>query len=107
MSLAPVNTIPSASFPKPKGAFDRLGEAYSALLLSPLDAVGLLDRPLLRGAIFAGLTAAVLLYVKPEAQFRRAETRPWSLTNPQNPDATPFPWFVVAGTVGSLTALLI
>lgn len=107
MSLQPVSAIPSASFPKPPGTFEKLGEVFQGVVLEPLDAVGLLERPLLRGAIFGGLTAAAVLYLRPEAQFGKQGVRPWSLLNPQDPNSTPFPWFVVAGTVGVLTALMI
>jgi hypothetical protein len=107
MSLQNVSLLPANTFPKPPGAFERLGEIFQGVILEPLDAVGLLERPVLRGAIFGGLVAGAVLYLRPEAQFSKEGQRPWSLLHPQDPNATPFPWFVVAGTVGVMTALMI
>lgn len=102
-----VNSIPPENFPKSPNLFDALGNAWETVIEKPLDAVGLLERPLLRSAVFATGTTIALFYSKPEAQFINGKPRSWSLLNPEDPNSTPFPWFVVTGTIAFLTGLFV
>lgn len=107
--MQPVNSIPPSQFPQlaPSNVWDAVGALWDNTLVNPLNAVGLYDRPLLRGAIATALVGGALYLKKPESQFVNGVARDWSVLNPQDDYATPFPWWFVAGTVGVMVTLFI
>lgn len=73
----------------------------------PLEALGL-QSPYLRFAAFAVLSGLSFNYAKPESMFdEKGAARPWTMTNPDNPDATEFPWWVVSAFLGIFAVLFI
>jgi hypothetical protein len=89
------------------GAMDYLADTWDSYLVTPLDTLGLADKPTLRAFVLGGLAASAIYYYQPEAQFYKGMARPWSVLEPRNDLATPFPWWFMGGSVGVLAYFIL
>jgi len=63
--------------------------------------------PLGRFAVATMATAAVLNVIAPNTMFHGDTARPWSITAPEDSEATNLPWWVVAFAAGAISALFL
>lgn len=89
------------------GALDYLANGWDSYIVAPFDVLGLADKPTLRGFAVGGLASALIYYYQPEAQFYKGVPRPWSVFEPRNELATPFPWWFMGGSVGVLAYFIL
>lgn len=84
-------------------------------LLAPIedamDSLGLMEgeyAPVKRALVGAGIGAAVVFGLKPALFWTKdGHLRPWGLTHPDDPDRTPFPWFLALAVPATILGVLI
>ncbi len=80
-------------------------------VITPFENVALAlgaDTPAKRAAFGAALGGAALNLAQPDWAFNEdGSARPWGLLEPEAPDATSTPWYLVAGVIGAAFATLV
>lgn len=76
-----------------------------------MDKFGLMQgeyAPVKRALVGAGLGAAVVFGLKPSLFWTKdGHLAPWRVTNPKDPDATPFPWYLAVALPAVVLGVLI
>lgn len=87
------------------------GGGIMGAIESGYDSIGLMRGPQapMKRALFTGGVIGSLVYIaKPSAMFdSNGEQRPWSLLEPENPNSTTFPFYLVPVVGGFLGGFLI
>lgn len=79
--------------------YDTAKRVYSTIFETPFEILGIGDSQNKKAIAAFIVTSAALWALKPDAQFYQGKPRPFSVTNPFDDTATPFPWYISSAVI--------